>query len=148
MGTIRDEGQRKALIERLSRLRPEAKALWGSFDAPRMVCHLAAALDEGLGVKKVPAASGPAVLRHFPMKHLAVYVIPMPKGAKAPADLLPEASGDFEADRRGVVERLERAAAAPRGAGSDHFLFGKMTYDQWAALHWKHVDHHLRQFHC
>jgi len=72
----------------------------------------------------------------------------MPRGAKAPAELLPGSSGDFEAERRGVVERLERAAALPRGAGPAHFLFGAMTTDQWNALTWKNIYHHLRLFGC
>ncbi|MFD2892645.1 DUF1569 domain-containing protein [Flavobacterium chuncheonense] len=26
-----------------------------------------------------------------------------------------------------------------------HF-FGKMSYEDWDKLHWKHLDHHLKQF--
>jgi hypothetical protein len=37
-------------------------------------------------------------------------------------------------------------AARPKGMGSKHFLFGALTNDQWNALSWKHIDHHLRQF--
>jgi hypothetical protein len=125
MPTLRNEADRKGLVERLGRLRPDAKAQWGSFDAP---------------------PSGPWVMRHFPVKHLAVYVVPMPKGAKAPRELLTRAPGNFEADRRGVLERMERVAARPKGIGSTHFLFGALTNDQWNALSWKHIDHHLRQF--
>ncbi|MGB9031481.1 MAG: DUF1569 domain-containing protein [Acidobacteriaceae bacterium] len=145
MPTLRNEADRKGLVERLGRVRPEAKAQWGSFDAPGMMSHLSAALDEGLGVLAVPP-SGPWMMRHFPVKHLAVYVVPMPKGAKAPRELLARMPGDFEADRRGVVERMERVAARPKGKGSTHFLLGLLTNEQWAALSWKHIDHHLRQF--
>ena len=145
MPTLRNEADRKGLVERLGRMRPEAKAQWGSFDAPRMMCHLSSALDEGLGTLEVPPA-GPWMMRHFPVKHLAVYVVPMPKGAKAPRELLTRSPGDFEADRRGVLERMERVAARPKGMGSTHFLLGRLTNDQWNALSWKHIDHHLRQF--
>jgi hypothetical protein len=145
MPTLRNEADRKGLVERLGKVRPETKAQWGSFDAPQMMCHLSSALDEGLGSLEIPA-SGPWALRHFPMKQLVVYVVPMPKGAKAPRELLTRAPGDFEADRRGVLERMERVAARPKGMGSKHFLFGALTNDQWNALSWKHIDHHLRQF--
>jgi hypothetical protein len=80
------------------------------------------------------------------VKQLAVYVVPMPKGAKAPGELLTRTPGDFDADRRGVLERMERVAARPKGMGSRHFLLGALTNDQWNALSWKHIDHHLRQF--
>ena len=148
MRTNRNAADRRKLVERLGRLRPDAQAQWGTLDTGRMLCHLSAALDEALGARTIPPQKGPAMLRHFPMKQMAVYVIPMPRGAKAPAELLPGSSGDFEAERRRVVERLERAAALPRGAGPAHFLFGAMTTDQWNALTWKHIDHHLRQFGC
>ena len=147
MATLSNEADRKALLERLGRVTPESKALWGRFDAPRMMCHLGDALDETLGRKRLPR-KGPALLRHFPMKHLAIYVIPMPKGAKAPRELLAEAPGEFEANRRRVRESIEEAASRPAGPAPDHFLFGKMTCEQWNALAWKHVDHHLRQFSC
>jgi hypothetical protein len=146
MPTLRNDGERKALVERLGRVRPEAKAQWGNFDAPRMVCHLGNALDSAVGELEVMPTGGPWMLRHFPMKHLALYMIPMPKGAKAAPELLARTPGDFEEDRRRVVEGMERLAAAPGGPGPVHFLFGPMTVDQWNALNWKHIDHHLRQF--
>lgn len=145
MPTLRNAADRRGLLERLQRVKPEAKAQWGRFDAGRMMCHLADALEEALGRRRVPR-SGPAVLRHFPMKHLAIHVIPMPKGAKAPRELLAEAPGDFEANRRRVMEGIEQVGAMREGRGPDHFLFGKMSWTQWNCLQWKHTDHHLRQF--
>jgi hypothetical protein len=146
MPTLMDAAARKGLVERLGRVRPESKAQWGNFDAARMVCHLGDALDSAVGKLEVTPTGGPWMLRHFPMKHLALYVIPMPKGAKAAPELLARAPGDFEADRQRVVEGMERLAAVPGGPGPEHFLFGPMTVDQWNALNWKHIDHHLRQF--
>jgi hypothetical protein len=149
MPTLRNEADRKALVERLARVTPESRAQWGRFDAPRMMCHLGDALDEGLGRRTIPRLGpglGPALLRHFPVKHLAIYVVPMPKGAKAPRELLAEEPGDFETNRRRVVAAVEEMAAMPSGRAPDHFLLGSMSYGQWNALGWKHIDHHLRQF--
>jgi hypothetical protein len=147
MPTLRNEAGRKALLQRLGRVMPESKAHWGRFDAPRMMCHLGDALEEALGRREVPR-SGPAMMRHFPVKHLAIYVVPMPKGAKAPPQLLAEKPGEFEANRRRVVEAIEQVAARPAGPGPNHFLLGRMSCDQWNVLAWKHIDHHLRQFNC
>jgi hypothetical protein len=113
-----------------------------------MMSHLSDALDSALGrldVRRL-GGSGAAMLRHFPMKHLALYVIPMPKGAKAPRELLARVPGDFEDERQRVIERIELLAGMPRGDGPAHFLFGPLTNDEWNALNWKHTDHHLRQF--
>jgi hypothetical protein len=139
---------RKELVQRLGRVQRETKAQWGSLDALRMMSHLSDALDSALGRLDagLTGGPGPAMLRHFPMKHLALYVIPMPKGAKAPRELLARAPGDFEEERQRVIERIEMLAVTPRGDGPAHFLFGPLTNDEWNALNWKHTDHHLRQF--
>jgi len=147
MPTLRDESVRRGLAARLEHVTPETKARWGSLDAPRMICHLSDSLDSGLGVFPVTVA-GPWVLRHFPVKQLALYVVPFPKGAKGPRELFVATPGDFETDRRGVVERMERMAAVPSGQGPPHPLFGPVNNEEWNALHWKHMDHHLRQFGC
>lgn len=148
MGTLRIEAQRRALAERLARLRPETPARWGSLDARRMVCHLADALDAGLGRLAVRRGRGPGILRYFPMKQLAIYVVPMPRGAQAPQELLATAPGEFERDRQRVVEGMEFSATAAPEAAPEHFLLGRMTMQQWNAMQWKHIDHHLRQFGC
>jgi hypothetical protein len=147
MPSLRNENDRRSLIERLQRMAPDARARWGKFDAPRMMCHLGDALEEALGRRAVPR-SGPGLLRHFPMKHLAIHVIPMPKNAGAPRELLAEEPGDFEVNRRRVVQAIDEVAHRPPGRGPDHFLFGAMSCDQWNHLAWKHIDHHLRQFDC
>jgi hypothetical protein len=147
MGTLRKEGDRRALAERLGRVKAEMRAQWGTLDAARMLRHVADALDAGLGRVAV-ARRGPAAFRHFPLKHLAVYVVPMPKGAKAPPELLAAEPGEFEGNRRRTLDGMETAARLGAGAGPEHFLLGRLSAEQWNRLHWKHIDHHLRQFGC
>ncbi|MGA8107817.1 MAG: DUF1569 domain-containing protein [Acidobacteriaceae bacterium] len=147
MGTLLREVDRKTLAERLGHLRPETRAQWGTMDAPRMLRHLADALDAGLGRLTV-APRGPAAFRYFPLKHLAVYVVPMPKSAKAPPELLAAEPGDFEANHRRILEAMKVAALPGSGSEPEHFLLGRLSAAQWNRLHWKHIDHHLRQFGC
>ena len=145
MPTLSNETHRRALVERVRRVTPDATPQWGRMDPETMLCHVADALDAGLGRLHVPPG-GPAMLRHFPMKQLAIYVIPMPRGAKAPQELFATARGDFEQSRQRVIAAMEESAGKPAGMGPAHFLFGPLSYEQWNVLHWKHIDHHLRQF--
>jgi len=46
------------------------------------------------------------------------------------------------------VKLMERLAATPRANGAEHPFFGPLTNEEWNALQWKHLSHHLRQFGC
>jgi hypothetical protein len=145
MPSLRNESVRNALIQRLSRLTPDVKPQWGKLDAPRMICHLDDSLAMALGVIPVKSANKKA-FQHFPMKHLIIHLLPMPKSVPTAPELLFTTPNNFDADRRRVVELIERLAAMPRAMGPEHPFFGPLTNEQWNALAWKHTDHHLRQF--
>ena len=83
----------------------------------------------------------------FPLKHLALYVIPFPKGAPTAPELLAGQPGDFEADRARLRALLEQFGTGPEeGPGPAHPLFGPLSRKEWGVLVYKHTDHHLRQF--
>jgi len=145
MPSLRNQKSRNSLLERLQLLTPETARKWGQMDASRMICHLGDALAMALGDLPVkPVQAGP--FQHFPLKHLILYVFPMPKGVPTAPELLSTSPATFEADRRKVAEGIQRMAAAPGGAGPVHPFFGPLTNDEWNALQHKHIDHHLKQF--
>jgi hypothetical protein len=147
MQSLRDETAREQLGHRLQNLTPGIRPKWGRLDAPRVLCHLGDTLAVAVG----EAAATPLnrkLLHHFPVKHLVIYVFPFPKGAPTSPDLLSTPPGDFDADRRRVLDLMDRLAAAPKGQGPENPIFGPMTNDEWNALQWKHIDHHLKQFGC
>jgi len=147
MPSLRDQSTRSVIVQRLHRLVPSTKAKWGKFDASRMLCHLNDSIDVALG--EIPSHSlNRKPFQRFPLKHLAMYVVPFPKGFPAPPEMLSTEPGSFEADRQRLFSLIERLAAAPKAKGPDHPLFGPLTMDEWNALHWKHIDHHLKQFGC
>jgi len=148
MPSLRDEVARGALVQRVQQLTPATKPKWGRFDAPRMLCHLNDALSVSLG--EIPSKSmNRKAFQHFPLKHLALYVLPFPKGFAAATEMLTSAPSDFEADRSQLLKLMDRIAALPSTeAGPPHPIFGPLTYEEWNALHWKHIDHHLKQLGC
>jgi len=145
MPTLRNRKIRAGLIQRLQRLTPETKPQWGKLDAPRLLCHLADTFEMSLGTVAVPSVNR-KTFHHFPMKHLALYILPFPKNVPTPGALRATAPGHFEADRLRVVELIERLATAPHAKGPEHPFFGPLTYEEWNALQGKHVSHHLKQF--
>ncbi len=145
MPSLRKQAIRNSLTQRLLSLTPETRPQWGKFDAPRMICHLADSFAMALGEISTQSANKKAFQR-FPMKHLILYVLPWPKGTPTAPELLATEAGEFDRDRQRVVEMMERVAAAPRGMGPEHPFFGPLDNEEWNALQWKHVNHHLTQF--
>ncbi len=147
MPSLRDPATKNGIVQRLQRLTLSTTPRWGKFNAPRMVCHLNDSIAVGLG--EIPSHSvNRKVFQYFPLKHLAMYVVPFPKGFPAPPEMLSTAPADFEADRQRLFELIHRLAGAPQGKGPEHPLFGPLSMDEWNALQWKHIDHHLKQFGC
>ncbi len=147
MPSLRDETVRKDLIQRVLAVQAITTPRWGHLDAPRMICHLADTLAISLG--ELPAESmNRKALQRFPLKHLLIYVLPWPKGAPSAPEQRSTTPGDFDADRRRLIERIERFAVTPRAQGRAHPLFGPLTNDQWNFLHARHIGHHLKQFGC
>ena len=58
--TLWNERDRRALDDRLVRLTPDARGLWGSFDAPRMLCHITDAVRTATGDVQCAAQAEPA----------------------------------------------------------------------------------------
>ncbi len=147
MPSLRDQAARLELIRRLESLTPAARPKWGRLDAPRMLCHVGDTFAMALGEIAVPSMNRKA-LQCFPLKHLIIHVLPFPKSAPAPPEILATAPDNFDADRRRLAGFMERLAAAPNAPGPAHPVFGPLSNNEWNVLQWKHVDHHLKQFGC
>ena len=146
MPSLFDPQARVAILDRIARLVPEAKPVWGRFTAPEMVCHVSCDLRQGLGELDAGPPSG--AIAHFPMNWVAIHVIPWPRGkGRSPPEFLATRPTTWEADvgrLRDLVERF--SARGPSGPWPASLAFGRITGRSWGVLEYKHLDHHLRQF--
>jgi hypothetical protein len=145
MPSLRKDTVRKLLIQRINSVTAGVHPRWGKMDAAKMLCHLGDTLAMALGELPTKSANR-KLFQSFPVKHLFLYVLPMPKNVPTAPELLKGIPGNLESDRQRIVEKIERLATAPQDLGPDHPFFGPLTNDQWNSLQWKHIDHHLRQF--
>ena len=147
MGSILNENDRSAIVNRLQSLSTSSTGRWGSMDVAAMLRHLRLAAQMAVGELELPSANKRA-LQVFPLKHLLLYVLPFPKGAPTAPKLKSDLAGaSLEEERTALLELLERIGAGPRdGAGPAHPLFGPLTRREWGVATYKHTDHHLRQF--
>lgn len=145
MKTLWNEASRRELIERLGRLTPDAKPLWGKMNAPQMLAHLDSAMRMAKGELKTVSKNLP--IRHAPLKQILVYWMPWPKGVPTAPELLGNEVGDWAAGIAEVREHVMYFATRDRNLPwPEHPAFGKMTSKAWGVLGYRHIDHHLRQF--
>lgn len=144
--TIFASADLNALLGRLDRLTPDAKARWGKMTAPQMVCHLSDALRVNLG--ELPAEFRQGPLANPVVRWLLAYVVPFPKAkAETAPEMLTTQPSDWHADLARARDYLR--AAAQRGANgrwATHPAFGDISGTMHGVFTYKHVDHHLRQF--
>lgn len=145
MKSLWNEQDRAELAERLGRLTPDARPLWGRMSCPQMVAHLADALRMTLG--DLPVRPRKLPLRWPILKQLVVYLIPVPKSAPTAPELISRRPDDWAAEQAAVAALLRRFADVPPGTAlPDHPAFGKLSRRDVGVLTYRHLDHHLRQF--
>jgi hypothetical protein len=141
--SLADARARQELVERLQRLTPEAKALWGKMNAPQMLAHLTDWMLMARGALEVAPKKRP--LRYPPIKQLAIYWLPFPKGVPTAPELITRKPAEWDIERAAVRRHVESWDMNPI-AWPDHPVFGRMTSRAWCVLGYRHMDHHFRQF--
>jgi hypothetical protein len=149
MKSLADPDIRQSILDRIARVRPDSKPLWGRMSAHQMICHLADSFRAALGEKHVSPATG--VLQRTAMKWFALYApIPWPRGLPTMPEMEQGAGGtppiEFERDRAGLLQLTHRCCAPVSGAQSFHPLFGELSDFERQRWGYLHMDHHLRQF--
>jgi hypothetical protein len=136
---------REALLDRLARLSPEARARWGKMTAPQMLAHLVDWMLMAEGKLKTAPKLRP--LRYTPIKQLAIYWLPFPKGVPTAPELVGRPPLEWAIEQEAMRQHVESFAhLASKSVWPDHPAFGKLTPQAWCVLGYRHMDHHLRQF--
>jgi hypothetical protein len=146
MGSILNEADRNAILQRIGSVTSASAPRWGRMDARAMLTHLKQSALMALGELPVASKSKRA-FQVFPIKHLILHVVPFPKGAPTAPELLASDAAPVDAIRSELMSLVERIGTGPReGDGPVHPLFGRLTFREWGVATYKHTDHHLRQF--
>ena len=146
MGSILNDADRTAILQRIGSVTNASAPRWGRMDARAMLTHLRDSALMALGELPV-ACKNKRAFQVFPIKHLILHVVPFPKGAPTAPELLVPDDAPVDAIRSELVSLLERIGAGPRaGFGPVHPLFGRLSFREWGVATYKHTDHHLRQF--
>ena len=136
------------VINRLQRVEPDAKPLWGTLTPSRMIAHLIDAVRYSMG----KAGNIPDKSNWFTRRILAPLIlrgiVKIPKnvkGATPDGPVTPPNQADLET-LHAVLEDYLALVQAGELEPKPHPLFGHVGVDGWDRLHVLHFEHHLRQF--
>lgn len=146
MKSMLDINDRKELLDRIRRLTPDAQRRFGTMSAPQMIAHLIDQMGHTLG--DVPVRPHGGILGLAPVRWLAIYAVPWPKGRmQGPPEAFVTVPTTWEADVGKLCAMVERFGNSPAPQQCPpHALFGTMTHETWGHFCYKHFNHHLEQF--
>lgn len=138
----------KEVKERLAQLNSDSDRLWGKMNPAQALAHCSLGMEWALGDRIPPRMFLGRIIGRM-VKPLALgNDAPMRRNSPTAKDLVVQDERDLDRERerlRGLIDRF--AAAGPKGCTTHpHSFFGRLTPEEWAALMYKHLDHHLRQF--
>lgn len=147
MTDLFDPKETQAILDRLESLRADRAAEWGKMNVAQALAHCLAPLEIALGERTLNRGLIGILFGGMAKKKL---LRPMPFDRNMPTapSFRVNDARDFERERTRVKELVTRFSAAGQDGvrGKTHPFFGALTPEEWSALQWKHLDHHLRQF--
>src|SRR5581483_10839049 len=127
---------------------PESQRQWGKMSAAQMMEHCARGLEMATGELKPPRVLIGRLLGRIVKPMVLKEGVPMRKDSPTAPSLIVDPTADLEASRARLLAALDRFVAGGERGCTDypHSFFGSLKPNEWSALMYKHLDHHLRQF--
>lgn len=134
------------VIARLEKIPADAKPAWGTMDKTRLIGHLILVVRFSMGrFGKAPDQST-WVTRNVLRPLLMLGIVRIPKNVKVKgASRQPDGIVDLET-LHAVLEEYLQLVQADELVPPPHPMFGELGVDGWAWMHYRHFEHHLKQF--
>jgi hypothetical protein len=147
MNSLFDQQYVEGIIERINKLSPGLKPLWGKMNTAQMLAHCTAPLQMAHGeIQGKRGLIGFLFGKMIKKKYLqgAEFEKNLPTDPKF---IFPDVS-DFDKEKQRLINKLREFAKKGPDAitKGKHSFFGAMTPHEWDVIQSKHLDHHLRQF--
>ncbi len=144
MKNLFDDSSRQQIIERISKLTPDSKPLWGKMSGAQMLAHISVTMELALEDPKPQRSFIGRIIGGFIRKKL-LSPEPFKKNGFTPKELKVDTPEDFDTQKERMLILINKFT---KGGIKDlvHPFFGEMSEEEWGWLQYKHIDHHLRQF--
>jgi hypothetical protein len=135
-------------INRINKLIPESKALWGKMNVTQMLAHCNVAYEmvyENIHPK--PNLFVRTILKLL-VKNSVVSEKPYPKNNHTAPQFIIKDDRNFEIERARLIAYLNKTYELGESnfEEKESLSFGKLSAVEWNNMFAKHLDHHLNQF--
>lgn len=147
MKSLFDATDNKEVLDRINKLSPGTKQLWGKMSVAQMLAHAQTTLQVALGERKLKGGLIGFLFGRIAKKQLSGDK-PFKQNLPTAPSFIIKDERNFEVEKEKLLDLVNRFGHTDPGeiAKRPHPFFGKMTVSEWDNLQWKHLDHHLRQF--
>ena len=147
MNRIYNANDNKELIERINKLTPESKALWGKMNSAKMLSHCHGPIDVAFGDLNLKANFFMQLLGKM-FKNKVLNSAEFKKDSPTAPAFIRNYECDFEQSKAGLIQRINKFSEQGNKVikTTKHPFFGEMTLNEWDKLHVMHLNHHLNQF--
>jgi hypothetical protein len=143
MKTIFNEADRNEILQRIEKLTPDTKALWGKMTVAQMLAHAAMAAKIPTGEFKPKL--GPIRFLGQLFKKFVLSEKPFGKNAPTAPELKMTVLKDFKTEKTNLIHAIKNLKEDTTIATTHPFL-NTLNVQEWGRLNYKHADHHLKQF--
>ena len=147
MNSIYDKTANDAMIARIHKLTPESRAIWGKMNAGQMLQHCKLASDVAFGKQDLKINFLMKLLGKI-LKKKVFYGGEMKKNSPTAKEFIITENIDFAKAKSEFISNFSKFSTEGKSAIKlmNHPFWGKLSYEDWDALMWKHTHHHLQQF--
>jgi hypothetical protein len=147
MKSLFDPAKANELKQRMAQLTPETQRQWGKMGPAQMLAHCSAAMEVSVGDKVMRQIF---LGKLFGKRAKASMLSGKPMGRNLPTDkaYVVIDDRDLNLERQRLVVFIERfqIGGPEQRTKLQHSFFGVMTPEEWSAMNYIHLDHHLKQF--
>ncbi|QEE30588.1 DinB family protein [Terriglobus albidus] len=133
--------------QRIESLEPSSERQWGVMTPAQMLAHCSGWFEQATGLNNPPRSFIGRIVGKMAKKSV-LSDAPIRRNMPTEKSLMMRGDKDFGAEQRRLLGWVDRfSAGGPAGCTKHpHCFFGPMTPAEWAAMGYKHLDHHLNQF--
>jgi hypothetical protein len=149
MKSLFNAADNQSIIDRINKLTPSSKGLWGKMNVEQMLAHARMPLLAVYGKEKMSKRNLISFLfGKMAKKQFITSDKPFARNSPTDKKFIITNPQNFEKEKQELIENVkEFVVRGTNGITKEpHGFFGNLSPEEWDKLQYKHLDHHLSQF--